>query len=222
MVYPILRTIFFPFMRLFIRKIAGLDNVPKKGPYIIACKHVSYLDGFFLASILIPRVKQRVHFVASIMKWGWIWEVYVAQKWAGCIPFDKNDRSSCLSIALNYLKKGEIVGIYPEGYLHEYGVNNYSAKTGTARLALQSKAPIIPVGLVYDITVRNDLPVLYQYSKAIKNTLFNPRSLEIHFGKPFTLEQYYDKDINKNMLKEATNGIMNHIQELTSINNINK
>jgi len=221
MVYPITQAIFFPLLRFFIRKTVGLENIPLKGPYIIACKHIGALDGFFLASIIIPKVNQKIHFVGSVKKWGWFWEKVVAEQWAGSITFNKDNRKRCLGTALDYLKKGEIVGIFPEGYLHEYE-RNHTAKTGAARLALWTKVPIVPVGLVYDITVRNDLPVLYQYSKAIKNALFNPNSLEIHIGQPFEVKEYYNKKITSELLHEVTGNIMNKIKRLTKVDNINK
>ena len=220
MVYPITRTIFFPLLRFFIKKTTGLENVPLKGPYIIACKHVGALDGFFLASVVIPRIDQKIHFLASVMKWGWFWEKVVAEQWAGSVTFDKEDRDRCLNTALEYLKKGEVVGIFPEGYLHEYE-RDHKAKTGAARLALWAKVPIVPVGLIYDITVRNDLPVLYQYRKAIKNALFNPNSLEINIGQPFELKEYYDQEMTGELLHKATDDIMDRIEELTKIENIN-
>ena len=220
MVYPITRTIFFPLLRFFIKKTAGLKNVPLKGPYIITCKHVGALDGFFLAAVIIPWINQKIHFVSNIAKWGWFWEKIVAEQWAGSIPFYKDNRQRCLEIALSYLKKGEIIGIFPEGYLHEYE-RNHTAKTGAARLALWAKVPIVPVGLVYDITVRNDLPVLYQYRKAIKNALLNPHSLEIHIGQPFEIKEYYNKEITRELLREATNTIMDKIEALTKVDNIN-
>lgn len=221
MVYPILRTFFFPLLRFFIKKTVGLENLPSKGPFIMACKHIGALDGFFLASVVVPRLNQKVHFIASIMKWGWLWEKVIAEQWAGCIPFDKNNRQLCLEMALRYLKKGEIVVIFPEGYLHEYK-RTRKTKTGVARLALWAKVPVIPVGLVYNITVRSDLPVLYQTRKAIINTILNPHSLEIHIGQPFELKQYYNKEITKELLREATNTIMDKIKGLTKIDNINQ
>jgi 1-acyl-sn-glycerol-3-phosphate acyltransferase len=220
MVYPIIRTIFFPLLRFFIKKTVGLANIPTNGPFIIACKHVTGFDGFFLASVLIPRVNQKVHFIAHIKKWGKLWREIVCERWGGVVPFDVNNRAHCLDIAFEHLQRGEAVVIFPEGYLHEYYPDK-KPRTGIARLALRARVPIVPVGLKYDITVRNDLPVLYQNRKALINTLFNPHSLEINIGEKFELKKYYNKDITKELLRQATNEVMDKIETLSRINNIN-
>lgn len=221
MIYPIARYTLLPFIRFFIKKTVGLENVPKKGPYILACKHLGALDGFFINAVVAPRVNQKVHFIASYQKWGWFWEKIITERWAGCIKFDISNRSKCLEIACEFLRKGEIIGIFPEGYLHEYNQDK-KPRTGAARLALWAKVPIVPVGMFSNITVKNDLQVLYQIWKALINTLFNPRSLEIHIGQPFEIEEYYNKKVTRELLREATNNIMNKIKRLTKVDNINQ
>jgi 1-acyl-sn-glycerol-3-phosphate acyltransferase len=221
MVYPFTRVTFFPLLRLFIRRIEGLESIPRTGPLIVACKHITALDGFFLASVLIPFLNQKVHFVANTRKWGMVWEKLVSQHWAGCIPFDKANRSHCLTTAQELLKKGKIVGIYPEGYLLEYGRNRYQARTGVARLALWERATIIPVGFRYNISLKNRLPVLYQYWKSIVNIFRHPRSLDIVFGHAFELKSYYNKPITRELLRQATNEVMSHIDSLCQIKNRN-
>jgi len=220
MVYPITRLTFFPFLRLFIKKITGLENVPKKGPYIIVCKHLGALDGFFLAAVIIPHLKIKVNFVASVKRWGYIWEKLVAQKWAAVIQFYANDPGRCLADSRRYLENGQVIGLFPEGYLYDYKRNS-RAKTGAARLALWTKVPIVPVGFNYDITVKNHVPVLYQFWKAVRNVFKNPHSLEINFGMPFELNEFYNKEITKDVLLDATQVIMDKIATLTKVNNIN-
>jgi len=220
MVYPFSRITFFPLLRFFIRRTTGLEHVPLHGPYLIACKHVTALDGYFLASVLVPRVNQKVHFIAHLKKWGRFWQEIVCRRWAAVIPFDVNNRAHCLGIALEYLQSGKIVGIFPEGYLHEYYPDK-KPRTGIARLALRARVPIVPVGLKYNITVRNDLSVLYQNRKAIINTFLNPHSLEIHIGQPFELKEYYGREITRGLLLEMTEIVMRKIDNLTEVNNIN-
>lgn len=221
MVYPVTRKTLFPILRSFINRISGLENLPKKGPYIIVGKHVSALDGYLLAAALIPYLNQKIHFIANTRKWGWLWEKVVAQGWGGSIPFDTTNRSRCLSLAAKLLEDRKIVGIFPEGYLREYGRREYQARTGIARLAIATRTPIVPVGLKYDITVKNDLPVLYQYGKSIKNIIINKDSLELNIGRPFNLEMYYNKEVTKELLRKATDEVMSKIEDLSEVKNIN-
>lgn len=217
MVYPITRVFLLPLIRFFIKKTVGLENVPKQGPYIIACKHMGPFDGVFIASVIIPRINQKIYFVSNIAKWGWFWEKVVAERWAANIPFYKENPRICLDITLHYLKEGKIVGIFPEGVIQEYDPYKHKAKTGVARLAIWSKVPIVPIGLFHDITVKSDLPKLTRRRQVIKNILLNPHSLEIHIGKPFEIKEFYDKKITSELLHEATNKIMDKIDELTKI-----
>jgi len=219
-VYPVLQAIFFPMMWFFIKRTVGLENLPKKGPYIIACKHISSLDGFFLATVIIPYVNKKVRFIASVKRWGYIWETLVAKKWAGVIQFFIEDRRKCLTDARTYLENGEIIGLFPEGYLSEYERNS-KGKTGAARLALWTRVPIVPVGFNCGITVKNHVPVLYQFWKAVRNGLKNPHSLEMNFGKPFECTEFYDQEITEEVLHRATDKIINEIEALTHVNNIN-
>ena len=221
MVYPIARLTLLPFIRFFIKKTIGFANIPKKGPYIIACKHMGPLDGTFIASTIIPKVNQKVHFIANIAKWGWFWEKVVAEWWAGNIPYYKNNPHACLEVAKAYLNESEIVGIFPEGVIQEFDPKKARAKTGAARLALWAKVPIVPIGLVHDITIRTDMPKIQHRRQVIKNILLNPHSLEVHIGKVFDLREFYDREVTKELLKQATDVIMDKIDSLTRLNGVN-
>lgn len=198
-----------------------MENVPLQGPYLIACKHLGPLDGVFIGAVLLPYLKQKIAFISNTAPWGWYWEKIVAEKWANCIPFERDNPHRSLEIADTYLKKGNIVGIFPEGIIQEYNEEKMRAKTGTARLAIWNRVPIVPIGMVHDVTVRPDLPKLYRRRQVIKNILLNPHALEIHIGKPFELTQYYGRDLSKDVLVEATHFIMDRIDGLTHINRKN-
>ncbi len=216
-IYPITRLTLLPLIRFFIKKIVGLENLPAKGPYIIACKHMGPLDGAFIAAAIIPKINQKIYYFTNIAKWGWFWEKIVAEKWAGSIPFYRDNPAASLELAKELIRQGKIIGIFPEGILQDYGQRG-RAKTGVARLAIWGRLPIVPVGMVNDISVRTDLPRLYRRRQVIKNILLNPHSLEIHIGKPFEISQYYDREVTHELLVESTNMIMEKIDALTKIN----
>jgi 1-acyl-sn-glycerol-3-phosphate acyltransferase len=224
MVYPIARLTLLPLIRFFIKKTVGLENLPTKGPYIVACKHVATLDGAFIASVIIPYLNQKVHFITNIAKWGWYWEKIVAEQWAGNIPFDPRNPRLCLELAYDYLQRGKIVGIFPEGVIEEYDPTKRRAKTGAARLAIKARVSIIPIGLKHDISVPSDLAghtIILRRRQAIKNVLLNPHSMEINIGEPFELKKYYNKDITGELLRQATDEVMDKIDDLSHISNIN-
>ena len=214
MVYPIASKTLLPFVRFFIRKTTGFENISKEGPYIIACKHLASLDGVFIAATIIPIIKQKIHFVSNVAKWGWFWEKIVAEQWGGLIPFYKKYPHICLNIAQEYLKKGEIVGIFPEGILEEKDKLKARAKTGVARLALWSKVPILPISLRYKNNPKKMEDKMHNRWQAMRNSIINPHSLEINIGKPFEVSEFYNKKINNDLLHRTTNMIMDKIESI--------
>ncbi|MFA5135183.1 MAG: lysophospholipid acyltransferase family protein [Patescibacteria group bacterium] len=221
MVFPVLRVAFFPVLRFFTKRAVNIENLPKEGPYLIVCKHVGALDGFFLAAVAVPYLDKKIRFIAKVNEWGYVWKTMISSNWARVIEFLPEDRSRCLIDASDALTAGDIVALYPEGYLDELD-HSSRPKTGAARLAIWKRVPIVPVGLQYDITVRSHRKVLNQFWRSVWNALKNPHSMVITFGKPFELTEYYGKEMNEDVLRSATEKIMGEIEALTHVNNINK
>lgn len=217
-IYPFTRIWLFPLVRFFMRKTNGLENVPLKGPFIIASKHMGTLDFAFVVATIIPVIKKKIHFISNIAKWGWVWKKIIAEKWGGCIPFTRENPQICLDVAVEYLKKGRVIGIFPEGVMQDYDPKKHRAKTGVSRLAIWAKVPILPIGLTHDISVRSDLPFLVRRRQVIKNILLNPHSLELNIGRPFELSEYYNRELTNDLLHEATAKVMKRIYSLTHIN----
>ncbi len=127
--------------------------------------------------------------------------------WAKCIPVSiqtKNPKTNkkAFKLALKYLKKGEPVGIFPEGGRSIDGKLR-EAKTGIARLALVSKVPVLPIGIIGSHKV---LP------KGAKFPRF--KRFDIKIGKLIYLHKYFGKENNKKVLKEVTTLIMKEIGKL--------
>jgi 1-acyl-sn-glycerol-3-phosphate acyltransferase len=119
----------------------GAQNVPSEGPVIYAANHTSFMDGPLVFG-LAPRP---VHFIVKEEMFhgpiGWV----LTQ--CGQIPIDRTvaDRGA-LTAALGVLKRGDCIGIFPEG---RRGRGDFAeAHAGTAWLALASGAPVIPVAIL--------------------------------------------------------------------------
>lgn len=135
---PLARAVYRP-------RIEGRENVPRTGPVIFASNHLSFID-----SIAIPVAAPRpVHFMAK--------SAYF-EKWAsrqfftaiGAIPVERGAGQKALD-ALDqqraFLDDGRAVALYPEGTRSLDG-RLYKGRTGVAFLALQTGAPVVPVGLI--------------------------------------------------------------------------
>jgi 1-acyl-sn-glycerol-3-phosphate acyltransferase len=129
------------FRILFSVEYHGLENVPERGPVILAGNHPSYLDP---ALIGLP-VKRVIKFMA----WDALFKVPLLGpliKALGAFPVDirKGKGEAAYRQALAVLESGYALGIFPEGQRSEQGPMG-ALRSGVARLAIESGAPIVPV-----------------------------------------------------------------------------
>lgn len=135
---PLARAIYRP-------RVEGRENVPRTGPVIFASNHLSFID-----SVAIPVASPRpVHFLAKssyFEKWA-SRQFFTAigaiavERGAGQAALDALDQQRAL------LEDDRAVALYPEGTRSLDG-RLYKGRTGVAFLALQTGAPVVPVGLI--------------------------------------------------------------------------
>ncbi len=201
MVYLIAKLTIIPLVKLWVRKVNGTENLPE-GAFIVAANHASYMDHLIIASYVISHLNRKVHFLAkkehfdNIFKKAW-------HNYGGAIPLDRQSGDKkALKWAIKALKEGKIIAIHPEGTRSLTG-KLQKAKTGVARLALLSKAPVIPIGLIGTFEILPKGKYIPKLKKAVMN-----------IGKPLYFPEYYNKKINKKMLREVTYKIMKEIAKL--------
>jgi 1-acyl-sn-glycerol-3-phosphate acyltransferase len=129
------------FRVLFSVEYHGIENVPPRGPVIIAGNHPSYLDPLLVA---MP-IKRVIRFMAwdalfKVPALGWI------IRSLGAFPVDitRGKGESAFREALRVLENDHALGIFPEGQRSDFGPMG-ELRTGVARLAIESGAPIVPV-----------------------------------------------------------------------------
>jgi 1-acyl-sn-glycerol-3-phosphate acyltransferase len=130
-------------------KVEGLQHIPSSGPVILASNHLAVMDSFFLPLVVRRRITflaKSEYFTGTGLK-GWFnrW-FYTA---AGQVPIDRTNSEAAqaaLETAEQVLGQGKLLGMYPEGTRSPDG-RLYKGKTGLARLALQTKVPVIPVAM---------------------------------------------------------------------------
>lgn len=181
-----------------IKKIRGLENLPLKGPFIIAANHQSFLDAVFMHSAITGYLKRYIYSISkqelkkTYGKFG--------EKYLGMIYIDTKDKKKVLETCLDYLKRGRILVVFPEGRRNFDQENLLKGKTGAARLALWAKVPVIPIGLI--------MPRGRKTFQAVKNIIFPDVKPQIYIGPPMTFEKYYNQEITKEMLENITRQIM--------------
>ncbi len=101
------------FTAIWGMKVSGLENVPRLGPLIVACNHVSIIDPPLMAVAVSPRrrpfgVGKKELFEKPILGW-WL-------RASGSFPLDRQgDATSAMRSSLGVLEKGGCLSIYPEG-----------------------------------------------------------------------------------------------------------
>ncbi|MCS7080313.1 MAG: 1-acyl-sn-glycerol-3-phosphate acyltransferase [Chloracidobacterium sp.] len=129
------------FRVFFTLEYTGVENVPLTGAVILAGNHPSYLDPVLIS---LP-IRRRIRFVA----WDRLFTIPVLGpliRFLGAFPVDtaRRDQQAFLQ-ALQVLRDGEALGIFPEAGLSKEGRMNALLKSGAARLALAAQCPLVPV-----------------------------------------------------------------------------
>ncbi len=193
---------------------AGMRNVPKQGPVILASNHLSFADHFVGPLPLRRRIVflgKRDYFEGRGLK-GLISKVFFTG--VGVIPLDRTGgRASeeALATGLRVLREGKILGIYPEG-TRAPDNRLYRGKTGVARLALQSRVPVVPMGMIntFELMPPGQIWPRLGVRPGVK------------FGTPLDFSQYYGQEEDRAVLRLVTDEIMMAIRELTGQEYVDK
>lgn len=122
----------------------GLERIPRRGPVLLAATHGSYLDFAALAWA----GWQRGRFVRFLTRAD-VWDrrgIGYAMDRMGHVPVDRQAPAAAYLRARRLLQAGEAVGTFPEaGISHSFAVR--ALMRGTAALARDTGAPIVPVAL---------------------------------------------------------------------------
>lgn len=120
----------------------GLEHIPDTGGAVIAINHTAYVD-FLPAGLAATHRRRRVRFMLKAE----VQQVPMGNflvKRAGLIPVDRSSGGDAYPIAVERLRAGELVGVYPEATIsRSFELKEF--KTGVARMALDAQVPIIPV-----------------------------------------------------------------------------
>jgi 1-acyl-sn-glycerol-3-phosphate acyltransferase len=121
--------------------VRGAENVPRTGGAVLASNHVSYLD-FIFAGLGANPSGRYVRFMAKDS----IWENKIAgplMRGMKHIPVDRAAGAESFRVALDALRRGEVVGIFPEATIsRSFEIKDF--KVGAVRLAQQAGVPLIP------------------------------------------------------------------------------
>jgi 1-acyl-sn-glycerol-3-phosphate acyltransferase len=191
----------------------GRGQMPRRGPVILASNHLSFSDHFF-GPLPLPRkvvfLAKAEYFTGRGLK-GLASRAFFSG--VGQIPIDRTGGEAserALRSGLRVLAEGKVLGIYPEGTRSPDG-RLYRGRTGVARLALESRAPVVPCAMM------NTFEFLPPGSR---NPRFSIRPGVI-FGPPMEFSRYYGRETDREALRAVTDEIMAEIGKLSGQEYVN-
>ena len=204
-------TVLRPILNLLTKKDwRGAEKLPKTGAAIVVCNHLSYVDPLTFTHFLYNNGRApRYLGKESVFKVPIIGRVI---RGAGQIPVSRESKDAVkgLEHAIAVLKAGHLLGVYPEGTLtRDENLLPMKAKTGVARLALITGAPIYPCASW------GPEKVLPPYSKKLR--LFPRTKISILMGDPLDLSKWKGRADDQQAIEEAADFIMDRITELLEI-----
>jgi 1-acyl-sn-glycerol-3-phosphate acyltransferase len=189
-----------PLTRLLYRPwVKGLENVPESGGAIVAGNHLAVFDSF-IAALVLPRK------VTFLGKAEWVEGKGIRGRLkaffmngVGLVPVDRTDSkasAAALRTGLRILEEGKLFGIYPEGTRSPDG-RLYRGKTGVARLALHSGAPVIPIVMIGT-----------NIAQPIGRVIPRPMRVGVVIGEPLDFSRYQGLVDDRFVLRAVTDEIM--------------
>ena len=197
---PALEILYQPWIR-------GEENIPVEGAAILASNHLAVIDSFFLP-LLVDRevafIGKSDYFTGKGAK-GWVVKNFMTA--VGTIPVDRSGgqaSQAALQAGIDRLNSGELFGIYPEGTRSPDG-RLYRGKTGVARIALATGAPVIPVAMIGSNLAQ---PI----GQAIPSTRHR---VGIVVGEPLNFSRYKGLENDRFVLRSITDEIMYSLMSLS-------
>ncbi|HEX2705240.1 MAG TPA: lysophospholipid acyltransferase family protein [Candidatus Lustribacter sp.] len=208
MFYWVVKTVIVgPILRLLFRPwVEGDEHIPEAGAAIFASNHLSFSDSIFLP-LLLPR---RMTFLAKsdyFTGHGFKGRLTAAFfKGIGQLPIDRSGGKAGLAAinsGLRVLRRGELLGIYPEGTRSPDG-RLYRGRTGVARMALEAKVPVLPVAMIGTDKAQ---PTGKKMPKIMR--------IGVRIGKPLDFSRYEGMQEDRYVLRAVTDEIMYELMLLS-------
>jgi 1-acyl-sn-glycerol-3-phosphate acyltransferase len=196
-----------PALRLGFRPwVRGAEHIPPDGPAIFASNHLAVIDSFILPIVLPRKIRfigKAEYFTGRGLK-GRLMAGFF--RGVGTIPVDRGGGKAgeaALRTGLGVLDEGHLFGIYPEGTRSPDG-RLYRGKTGVARLALESGAPVIPVAMIGT-----------DVAQPLGRVIPKPVRIGIVIGEPLDFSRYQGMENDRFILRSVTDEIMYALMRLS-------
>ena len=142
---PLFKPVVFLINKLTKFQVFNIELIPPEGGLLMTTNHLSRLDVPFLMAITerkdLIAIVARKYQKKPFFKW-------ILEKICEIVWMDRqNIDFPAIRQVLNYLRRGKVVGIAPEGTRSSGSVGLLEGKEGSAVLASRASVPILPVGI---------------------------------------------------------------------------
>ena len=208
MFYWVLKTVVLgPLLKLLFRPwVEGEEHIPEEGAAIFASNHLSFSDSIFLP-LMVPRrmtfLAKSDYFTGRGIK-GKATAAFF--KGVGQVPVDRSGGKAgeaALNSGLRILRRGELLGIYPEGTRSPDG-RLYRGRTGVARMVLEAGVPVIPVAMIGTERV---MPIGTRLPKV--------RRIGIIIGEPLDFSRFEGLEGDRFVLRSVTDELVYELRSLS-------
>ncbi len=186
------------------------DKIPATGGCILVFNHVSHIDPLTAAHIVYDHGRMPRYLAKSGLFKNPALGYFLRS--AGQIPVERLSKNAigAFDAAVQAVRAGECVVVYPEGTLtRDPDLWPMAGKSGAARIALETGAPVIPIGQwgAHDL--------LYPYAK--KPHLFPRTQITMKVGDPVPLDDLAAiQPRTLEVIGKATGRIMDALTALVS------
>jgi 1-acyl-sn-glycerol-3-phosphate acyltransferase len=184
--------------------LEGMDLVPPDGPVLVAGNHVSHFDPL-AHGYLLTGAGRRPRYLAKSELWH---NAFLRKVLNGThqIPVDRGTgRSAPVDAALKGLDEGQCVVVYPEATTtRNPDKTPMQGKTGIARIALRSGAPVLPLAVwgTHHILQRGEKGLNYG------------RAIWVRAGRPMEFDEYAGRGEDPAVLRKVTDEVMDELTRL--------
>lgn len=188
--YRIAVSILGPIFKFYYNpKVIGKENIPKEGTILVCGNHIHIMD----QCVPILSTKRFLRYMAKKEyfdgPYAWFF------KWVGCIPVNRSIKDeNAKGLAIEHLKNGGAIGIFPEGTRNKTDKILLPFKFGAVSMAQKTNAKIVPFGTTGEYKFRS-------------------KNLTVRFGKPFEIGDMTLEEANEKLAKEIENLMRKNLKE---------
>jgi 1-acyl-sn-glycerol-3-phosphate acyltransferase len=196
-----------PIKLWFNWNMEGMDNIPREGPTLVGCNHISYFDPLAHGYMLVkagrrPRYLAKKELFGNPLLRGLL-------RGTRQIPVERGSGSTApVEAARQALKDGQVVLVYPEATTTTNpDFSPMRGKTGIARLTLATDVPVLPIAVwgSQDIWQRRG-----------HRSLKFGRPIWVKAGAPMDFSQYEDVQDEPIVLRKVTDAVMDELARLVN------